>query len=352
MITFHNSTHIWLSLRWPAYFLLLSLFCACTRDNTESQPVATDVSSLPFTELAFQHPERFVEILKKFSAQAKSIRENSASDQYDLYDTPAEDALALLEGTAHLDFLVQKNALSDFTKKDFTLTVNHVSPGVLSGIGLQNAYNQLYETIQTEISRQPGRILFLTDATVKENREGYTELAVTILTATNGEAGPILQIECGVQPDDYWRPGGDLGKCDGTQQPKDAADREMEIMNQSICWPVCNGETITLWLTTLGRPFGYNDSPLGDLLWPMGNGGNGLNCLSPTQMQFNINILNDIKNIYHPPSLPNAIPFVFSGAWIRSTEFINADLPFTYHDGIMYYVRQDCIPYNGGGGQP
>jgi hypothetical protein len=253
MNTLRNIAHIGPGALWPTIFLVVSLFNACTPDNAELQPATTDISRLPFTELAFQHPERFVEILKKFSAQAKSVRENSAADQHDFSDTPAEDALALLEGTAHLDFLVQKNALSDFAKKDFTLTVNHVSPGVLSGIGLQNAYNQLYAAIQTEISRQPGRILFLTDVTVKENREGHTELAVTILTATNGDAGPILQIECGVQPDDYWRPGGDLGKCDGTQQPKDAADREMEIMNQSICWPVCYGETVTFPLTTLVR---------------------------------------------------------------------------------------------------
>jgi len=349
MTTFHKNTCIGPGLLWPAFFLLLSLFSACTRDNPEPQPVATDVLRLPFTELAFQHPEHFVEILKEFSAQAKAIRENSAADQHDLYDTPAEDALALLEGTAHLDFLVQKNALSGFAKKDFMLTVNQVSPGVLSGIGLQNAYNQLYAAIQTEISRQPGRILFLTDATVKESREGYTELAVTILTATNGEAGPILQIECGVQPDDYWRPGGDLGKCDGTQQPKDAADREMAIMNQSICWPVCNGQTVTLWLLSIGMPFGYNDSPLGNLLWPMYGIGNVPTCLSPTQMQTNMNILNDIKNIYQPAN-PD---YKFAGAWIRSTEFIaQGDQFYTYHDGIMYYVPQICIPGNGGGDQP
>ncbi len=352
MTTLRKNANILLGALWPAIFLLLGLFSACTRDNVEPQSAAADVSHLPFTELASQYPERFVDILKTFSAQAKSIRENAAADQHGFSDMPAEDALALLEGTSHLDFLVQKNALSGFAKKDLTLTVEQVSSGVLRGAGLQHAYNQLYAAIQNELSQQPGRILFLTDATVKENREGYTELAVTILTAINEGGGPILQIQCGVQPDDYWRPGGDLGKCDGTQQPKDAADREMAIMNQSICRPVCYGETVTLWLTTLGRPFGYNDSPLGNLLWPMTNGGNGLTCLSPTQMQTNMNILNDIKNIYHPSSQPPAVPFVFSSAWIRSTEFFNSDLPFTYHDGIMFYVRQYCIPYNGGGEQP
>ncbi|MFN0016023.1 MAG: hypothetical protein ACKVU2_15880 [Saprospiraceae bacterium] len=345
MNTLHRNAINQSGVLWLVLFLLISMFSACMRDNAEPQSAAQDASRLSFTELAFQHPERFVDLLKTFSAQAKFIRENSAADQQHFSDMPVEDALALLEGTAHYDFRVQKNTLSDFDKKEFAFTVDKVSSGVLSGAGVQNAYNQLYAAIQNDLSQQPGRILFLTDVTVKENGEENTVLAVTVLTAGNEEGDPP-QIECGVQPHDYWRPGGDLGKCDGTQQPKDAADREMEIMNQSNCWPVCNGQTVTYWLLTIGEPFGYNDSPLGNLLWPMGDGGNGLNCLSPAQMQTNMNILNDIKIIYYPPP-----PYVYSGAWIRSTEFVAGDQFYTYHDGIMYYVFQFCTP-GGVGGEP
>ena len=343
MTTFSKNASTRLGAHWLAMFMLVSLFGACTRDTAEPQPAATDLSQLPLTEMALQNPERFVDILKKFSAQTKAIRENAAADQPDFSDTPAEDATALLEGTAHYDFRVRKNALSGFDKKDLTLTVDQVSSGALSGTGLQNAYNQLYAAIQKELSGQPGRILFLTDVMVKENRDGYTELAVTILTAINGQETPIPLFLCGVQPDDYWRPGGNMGKCDGCQTPKDAADREMEIMNPSICWPVCNGETITIWLAAVGGPFGYNDSPLGNLLWPMYGIFNIPTCLPPAEMQTNMDILYDIKNIYQPT---NPL-YKFACVWIRTTEFFNSDLEFTYHDGIMFYAPQYCLPGNG-----
>ena len=322
-----------------AFFLLVF---GCKSEDLKIEEVS---EQLPFSymEMIQSTPEGYFEIVKFFSATAEELRLTGKGASIDMEPLSIKNTAQLIETALNYDFHYIASNPRSFHGNTFSFQIAEDSSQFIAPSDVLNSYNQIWQQVEQALSKMKNAKAELIDVVLNYKSDGGAELQFNMLIVVD-EPVKGIGFDCGVRDDDFWHPGNDMGKC-GTNEfaPWDAADREMDIMNNHLCEPACAGTTITFPLSLQGEPFWYNSSPIGNLHWLV-FGGNQVTCLEPSDMEFNMTILEDIKNTFNPGG-----NYKFKSVDMHSEEYWNIDYLYTYHHGVMYYVIEFCSPSGPGG---
>jgi hypothetical protein len=293
-------------------------------------------------QLGENNPEKLIELIKNFSEHCRTVRQNQVGSRDEFPDEFTEDGLSLLEATMQYNFMDTKEGVEDVKTTKLTLSIDKATTDKLSSAGLFAAYNAIRAKALEEIGIDPNSVLLTVDCAVTSENSTKTDIEATIVSGLK-----TAPLPCGVQTNDYWRVGLGLGKCDNSEQGKDASDREEQLLNLNYCFnSPCNvnQQWQILWLTIFSFDYTWNTSPLGNMYWASYNG-NQPTCLNPTQMQSNMNILNDIKSRYINNYLGGTQSgYTFIGGTVDTkTHTFQGDLTASSHAGEMYFSKGFCI---------
>ncbi len=137
-----------------------------------------------------------------------------------------EDGIQLMESTLNYDYASPKQDLGNFEEYETTATIELASEGILSGTSMTQVYNTLLAWVGEEMGE--GEEMYFTDLNITES--GPNGVTISSFGVVGGIVNPLL--DCGnVALIDDWKAGKLLGRCDFTDQGKDAAARIGEIVS-------------------------------------------------------------------------------------------------------------------------
>jgi hypothetical protein len=241
-----------------------------------------------------------------------------------------------------------KDGIEDVKTSKLSLSIDKATIDKLSSAGLFVAYNAIRAKALEDLGLDANSVLLTVDCAVVSETNIKADIDVSVVSGLKS-----MPLPCGVQTNDYWRTAKDAGKCDGTNQGKEAAWRAEQILNLSYCQiSPCNvnQQWQPFWLTQVVIPYTFNTGSLLNMYWadytvfPSGD----YTCLDPTKMQQLVNNLKNIKANYLQQYFPVGSGYTFLGLSVEAVPFMNGDIPFTFYNGLMLYGRGACIPLPDG----
>ena len=238
---------------------------------------------------------------QKITQQIQSFKQKIFSKFKDGEEMKVDSAIWYLEAALNLTY-ARANNTRDIIHLDSAIVsvpLTQDSKILLSDIAM--AYTNLVDSLSLHyhaISGEKGVIF--TDLAAIGLTDNNVVIKMTDMITTNSNTG-----FSGFGPDDYWIWGYRAGRCDGTMKPWDASSKLTQHANMGDCilpiscyTSVEQTQYIYPWnVETPENPFGYWSSLLfgASGLYPEVN-----QCLSPAAMNYYLDGLKTIANMYKP----------------------------------------------------
>lgn len=238
---------------------------------------------------------------QKTTQQIQSFKQKMFSNLKDGEDMQVDSAIWYLEAALNLTYARANNTRDIINLDSATVSLPLTQNNTIFVSDIAMAYGSLVDSLSLHyhaISGEKGVIF--TDLAVIELADNNVVIKMTDMITTSSNTG-----FSDFGPDDYWIWGFSAGKCDGTMQPWDASSKLTQHANMGDCilpisfyTSVENSPMIfPEYVPTNENPFGYSNS----LLFKIGGLDPAVNqCLSPDAMNYYLDGLKTIANMYKP----------------------------------------------------
>jgi len=262
---------------------------------------------------------------KMIVSQIKNFKTKIKSDLKSNEEISIDSAIWYLEAALNFTYARANNTRDIINIDSVLVTVPTTQNNMILISDIALVYDILVDSLSVfyhSISGEKG--LIFTDIATSELTNISVLLKMTSMITTGGGSGLF-----DFGPDDYWKWGFELGKCDGTMQPWDASSQLTSHANMDGCvLPISCYTSVEKTdriypysvSTSSPNPFGYGDYLLFETsgLYPEVH-----QCLTPDALNYYLDALKTIATLYQP-SNKNIIKYYCSwdaaydpGYWVH-----------------------------------
>ena len=216
--------------------MMLGMLMGCGKEKPNAD--LSDEATLFKYEDYSPEREQIPALIASFKEQSKQVMEfkvGKVQIEPNTDDLPIEEALWMIEGALNEHYSSPLSEWQDELMDTLFFSVSNVPAGapsdpvLVSGYDLSTTYYSLIQ--QVDQLMRANAELMMADIKYVSHDAAYTQFALILFTGFPFNWS-VSQDQ--VNPDDDWKAGLQLGKCDGTNVGRDAARRLQQIANWNI----------------------------------------------------------------------------------------------------------------------
>ncbi len=301
---------------WVAAILTTVTFLSSCKKDSEK-----NITSSGFS----QNDNRIISQIENFKVK---ITSNLKSNE----EISVDSAVWYLEAALNLTYARANNTRDIINLDSATISIPLTQNNTIFFSDIAMAYANLVDSLSLHyhaISGEKGVIF--ADLAAIELVDNNMVIKMTDMITTSSNTG-----FSGFGPDDYWRWGNNAGKCDGSMMPWDAALKLAQHANMGDCiLPISCYTSVEQTPMIFPEDVPTDENPFGYLPYLLYAAG-GLNppvshCLSPDAMNYYLDGLKTIANMYKPAG--------------KQTIKYYCESDFLVNEDFWYHIHRAHITY-------